>query len=94
MKLIDADKLEYQMLYKENFLKGSGYEAQAIWKEDIDSQPTIDAVPVVRCKDCMYKNVYRFPPEYDERDYCEKHDMVVDGANFCSWAERRIDETD
>lgn len=44
MRLIDADALEYQMLYKENWLKGTGYEAQAIWKEDVDSQPTIDAV--------------------------------------------------
>lgn len=53
MRLIDADALEYKMLYKENWLKGTGYEAQAIWKKDIDSQPTIDAVPVVRCRDCI-----------------------------------------
>ena len=54
MRLIDADALEYQMLYKENWLKGTGSEAQAIWKKDIDLQSTIDAVPVVRCRDCRW----------------------------------------
>ena len=44
---------------------------------------------ITRCKDCKHKNAYRFPPKYDERDYCEKHGKVVDVADFCSWAERR-----
>ena len=51
-----------------------------------------ELIEVVRCKDCKYKNVYRFPPKYDERDYCEKHEKTVDVADFCSWGERRTDE--
>lgn len=47
MRLIDADALEYTMLYKENWPRGTGVEAPAIWKTDVDAQPTIDAVPVV-----------------------------------------------
>lgn len=42
MRPIDADKIPYTMLYKENWLKGSGVEAQGAWKEDIDAMPTIE----------------------------------------------------
>ena len=42
MRLIDADAIPYAMLYKENFLAGTGHEAQAVWKEDIDAMPTIE----------------------------------------------------
>lgn len=40
-RLIDADKLDYTMLYKENWMRGTGVEAPAIWKSDIDAAPTI-----------------------------------------------------
>lgn len=46
MRLIDADAIEYIMLYKEDFLKGTGCEKQAVWKSDIDSMPTVDAVDI------------------------------------------------
>lgn len=58
--------------------------AERILTELPSAQPEI-----IRCKDCKHKNVYRFPPKYDERDYCEKQGKVVDVADFCSWAERR-----
>ena len=40
-RLIDADALNYTMLYKENWMSGTGVEAPAIWKKDIDNAPTI-----------------------------------------------------
>lgn len=40
-RLIDADALNYTMLYKENWIRGTGVEAPAIWKKDIDAAPTI-----------------------------------------------------
>jgi len=36
-KLIDADTLNYTMLYKENWMSGTGVEALAVWKKDIDA---------------------------------------------------------
>lgn len=45
-RLIDADAIKYTMLYKENWLKGTGVEKQGVWKEDIDAMPTVDAEPV------------------------------------------------
>lgn len=41
----------------------------------IDDMPTIEPESqIVRCKDCKWRNVYQFPPKYDERDYCDKHE--------------------
>lgn len=41
MRPIDADAIPYTMLYKENFLKGTGFESRGAWKADIDAMPTI-----------------------------------------------------
>jgi hypothetical protein len=78
MRLIDADALP---------------SGRVEWEDIIDA-PTVDAVPVVRCKDC--------------RHWCEMQNLTgaclrlcaIDGAlwmgtdatDFCSFAERRDDE--
>ena len=83
MRLIDADYIPYTMLYKENWMKGTGEEAQGAWKRDIDKMPTIDAVPVVRCKDCVW---------CDEHGYCNKHEMFVENCDwYCADGERKDD---
>lgn len=41
MRLIDADAIPYTMLYKENRLKGTGVEKLGVWKDTIDTMPTI-----------------------------------------------------
>ena len=53
MRLIDADKLPVR---KEYCVDEAGFGATfyVVGKEDIDNAPTIDAVPVVRCKDCEF----------------------------------------
>lgn len=50
MRPIDADAIPYVMLYKENWVKGTGREEQGVWKSDIDKMPTIEAEPVRRGK--------------------------------------------
>lgn len=40
-RCIDADALNYTMLYKENWMNRTGVEAPAVWKKDIDAAPTI-----------------------------------------------------
>lgn len=82
MRSIDADAIPYTMLYKENWQKCTGYEARGAWKKDIDALPTIDAVEVVRCKDCKFT-------EPKHTWYCVKRQNVVNGDDFCSWGERR-----
>ena len=50
--------------------------------------PIVDAVPVVRCKDCKW-----FEPEDEDGDcwcYCDNDITCRDG--YCSWGERKEDE--
>ena len=43
--------------------------------------PAVDAVAVVRCKDCMYWN--------DGSSLCTCNFDIMSGENFCSFGERR-----
>ena len=45
MRLIDADKLKKHYAWWED-------DRQKLFDEIVDQQPTVDAVPVIRCKDC------------------------------------------
>ena len=51
MRLIDADAMRDDWL--ENGENEYVYDTNAVL-DSIDSQPTVDAVEVVRCKDCKY----------------------------------------
>lgn len=77
MRLIDADALP---------IKFDGHTV-SVWKNDIDNAPTVDAVPVVRCKDCKWWKT-------TEHEKCVAYDAfwVTDPDDFCSWGERREDE--
>ena len=50
-------------------------------------QPTVDAVPVVRCKDCIYS----VPAIIDGLLKCELLLMTFFDDDFCSMGERRED---
>lgn len=71
MRLIDADKLERKEFY------GNEYCFDYVDAEDIDNAPTVDAVEVVRCRDCRKFKTYG----------CR---MVASGYDdFCSYGERK-----
>ena len=55
MRLIDADALKTKAIRCETFkLTDSPVFLKAVGTKEIDRAPTIDAVEVVRCKDCIY----------------------------------------
>lgn len=89
MRLIDADALKYTMLYKENFLRGTGVEAPAVWKSDVDDMPTIDAVPVVRCRECKC-----YTKDFDENslNWCCGIGDETKPNDFCLYGQRREEE--
>ena len=62
MRLVDVDTIEYKMLYKEDFLRGSVVEAQAVWKADIDKMPTVDDVDIAIAY-CRKRNLVMVPAE-------------------------------
>jgi hypothetical protein len=67
MRLIDADALEARiMMDAPGFLDGGSEITKAFIMAMIKTKsvtPTVDAVPVVRCKDCKYwhKTIYDTP---------------------------------
>lgn len=52
MRLIDADALKVDWYDDYETEDGDEYSYTYVSKYQIDNAPTIDAVPVVRCKDC------------------------------------------
>ena len=88
MRLIDADEL-MKIYTRYEFTSDMG-DAMEI----LDNTPTVDAVPVIRCKDCKLwmKNPYR---ESSVFGLCFKHKdiaIATDETDWCSWAERRNNE--
>ena len=86
MRLIDADKIRYakDWVVTDKIPKVGGYNAKAIYrvtKEEIDAMPTVDAVPVVRCKDCKWCNMGE----------CEHKLGLIwaNDENYCSLGERK-----
>lgn len=90
MRLIDADALIPIMKYTTTdneigvFPIRIGFDAIM---GVIDEAPTIDAVEVVRCKDCCH----RVHDEERGLYYCEMYygQGDVSDKNFCQWGERR-----
>lgn len=58
----------------------------------MDYAPTVDAVEVVRCKDC--KHYYADPWGYGNCVFEGGVSRRTKTSDFCSWGERRKDETD
>lgn len=67
MKLIDADELEYMQIGTNAYVRA----------EDILSAKTVDAVQIVRCKNCEHHE------GYGGFIYCERHSMTVSPDYYC-----------
>ena len=99
-KLISADALreemnEYILPLTENNLMGA---ADVFYRTVhlLEESPAVDAVEVVRCRDCKYAILLRKPEgkliadcwirkmNSEDEQFC-----MVSGDDFCSWGERR-----
>lgn len=74
-RLIDADTIFNGELL---MVSDVAYDAVHAIIERINNAPTVDAVEVVRCKDCL------------EFKYC-LHNEHNDPNGFCAWGEKRED---
>ena len=54
MRLIDANALLQHKRKMSGADFGGEFWDEAVLASDIKNAPTVDAVPVVRCKDCIY----------------------------------------
>lgn len=87
MRLGDLDALRQDWL--ENGQNEYIYDTNAVLYS-IDAQPTIDAVPVVRCADCLFRNDYA-DSEGNAHLYCTRCNccLDVDPTDFCSYGKRK-----
>ena len=89
MRLIDADALTRRFKVRGCFKKDMlGVMVHKI----IDTAPTIDAVPVVRCKDCVTCTARKKKNGEVYFYWCVFHDMAVEENDFCSHGERKDGE--
>lgn len=89
MRLIDADALMelYEMGEElKDYEKVLSVPLPAI-QQNIKDMPTIDAVEVVRCKDCLFRE----PPKQYGDLQCKILDVPMKDEDFCSYGERRAD---
>ena len=98
MRLIDADRLNKPIYAEEDNITGSGMSYDEIcgyndgidiaWNK-IDQASTIDAVPVVRCKDCKHAWIHPCGYVYCHRDGRNAYEMTFNLDSFCSYGERK-----
>ena len=98
MRLIDADSLKegikelkrspwYNNDINPSWQQGIKDAVHIVETLCIDEQPTIDAVPVIRCKDCRNSD-----PWYADERRCflwSENGISVFDDGFCNYAERK-----
>lgn len=80
MRLIDADALIEFIVEEAQDLRTLSTKTVG---QAISKTPTVDAVPVIRCKDCKHMH------EDGVESYCDDSGRYIDGTGFCKWAERK-----
>ena len=61
-----------------------------IMPEDVDNAPTIDAVPVVRCRECKYQDERIRRIEFIGRNpVLEQNTYEYHPLSFCSYGQRK-----
>lgn len=88
-RLIDADALlEKSFKYR----IGGVTTKDVVMANNIKTAPTVDAEPVVRCKDCVHWGKHDdvdVPGETERLKGCEWAFWVIGDNGYCSYGERR-----
>lgn len=93
MRLIDADALLEKVQFRtpiDNHNAEVIAGCVTITRRIIDNFPTIDAVPVVRCRECW--NATKIGGFMGEVLYCPIWERNTDEECFCSYGERKDGE--
>ena len=84
MRLIDADKLVYDKIQN---VFGDFY--LVVHAPKIEKAPTVEAEPIIRCKDCKRRNTALCAIAY--YDNLGHFNNFVKDNDYCSYAERKDD---
>ena len=94
MRLINAEALKTRINFSVTITgKDNAVEVKRLmelYNKAIDNAPTIEAEPVVRCKECWKLNRLKKYTGFGEVQFvCENTKMTVYETDFCSYGERR-----
>lgn len=91
MRLIDADNVRdlFDAEFKETrkLILAGGKHLDNL-AEGFTEMPTVDAVPVVRCKDCKYAYINSFSASSGVA-LCTSSGQPMQQDDFCSYGERK-----
>lgn len=85
MRLIDADALMEE--YRKIQMASIKMQFVCITEVAIDNAPTVDAVPVTRCRDCRYYQDNNGGYPNADCKWCK--DETPDANDYCSCGERK-----
>ena len=85
MRLIDADEAIINFGFEWDDISPTRDEFVAFLKKQL----TIDAVPVVRCRDCKHAWIHPCGYVYCHRDGRNAYEMIFNLDSFCSYGERK-----
>lgn len=95
MRPIDADALGERLKDLGDWCRDLRRHGIEQARSMVHEAPTIDAVPVVRCRDCVHSEIHRVRDglfsETDVRkcEMCAFLSTVVDDDDFCSLGQRK-----
>ena len=88
MRLIDADALTNDIIRRWNTNDDTDFANKEVWKA-LEEAPTIDAVPVVRCKNCKHRYITGSTTHYY---VCDFMDAEYNDNGYCHHGEREDDD--
>ena len=90
-RLIDADALHRKVKMETNpYGKPTiDYDSGVKVLEWIEQAPTVDAVEVVRCRECKHAWIHPCGYVYCHRDGRNAYEMTFNLDSFCSYGERK-----
>lgn len=86
MRLIDANALS------ESIKRGAGTNSQKFFADVcVATAPTVDAIQVVRCKDCVHwdDDPDTYGSDYGPKGKCMKSFETMCADDFCSYGEKK-----
>lgn len=92
MRLIDADALKVKISYRQWDVDDDLPRDEAstrisecyVIDRMVDDMPTVDAVEVIRCKNCAF-----YLTGYEQTRYCAKDGILKRETYYCAGAERK-----
>lgn len=93
MRLIDADELKESISNYAGMFDDDGefWVSLKAVLSGIDFAEAVDAVPVVRCKDCEFWNRYRDVVD-SPNGFCFCYNETIGGNDFCAYGAKKADE--